>query len=139
MDREKVAAGIAVKHKDVLPFLGKSESLDGLQFGYDFIEKFIQIPFYVPVPDKVEVKNYLAALSKAPVSVVRRTNWTERVWVWVYGEGRRTWRNIVRQRTEEATQTVAAMAAIDDREQANLRVTEDSIVFRETFPPSHEL
>lgn len=70
MDREKVAAGIAVKYKELLPYLAPSpDPLDptekpdptpdaksrfdpvaGLEFGYSFIEKFVQLPFQVPQP-----------------------------------------------------------------------------------------
>ncbi|PHM10873.1 GUN4 domain-containing protein [Nostoc sp. 'Peltigera malacea cyanobiont' DB3992] len=63
MDREKVAAGLAVKYKDILPYLpsssiasntdnkdGRSSFLSGIEYGYAFLEKFIQIPFQVPQP-----------------------------------------------------------------------------------------
>jgi hypothetical protein len=58
MDREKVAAGIAQKYKDILPFLRDSarwKPSDGqddhtpLYFGYGYLEKFIQISFTLPV------------------------------------------------------------------------------------------
>lgn len=58
MDRQKVAAGIAVKHSDLLPFLFPDAGAprpNGLRYGYSFIEKFIQIPFALPTPTKGEV------------------------------------------------------------------------------------
>ena len=58
MDREKVAAGLAVKFEKVIPYLSGEFGDDdqsvktgrGLEFGYNFVEKFIQIPFLVPQP-----------------------------------------------------------------------------------------
>jgi hypothetical protein len=70
MDREKVAAGLAVKHKDLLPYLfsdGNMEetekeasrtSIKGLEYAYAFIEKFIQIPFVVPQPSIRNFDNF---------------------------------------------------------------------------------
>ncbi|MCB9791715.1 MAG: hypothetical protein H6741_03220 [Alphaproteobacteria bacterium] len=57
MDREKVAAGFAARHKDVLPYLGATlghagaAGVNGLDYGYAFIEKFLQLPFRLPTPD----------------------------------------------------------------------------------------
>ncbi|MCB9762194.1 MAG: hypothetical protein H6739_20510 [Alphaproteobacteria bacterium] len=57
MDREKVAAGFAARHKAVLPYLnaassnGAAEGMAGLEYGYAFIEKFLQLPFRLPTPD----------------------------------------------------------------------------------------
>lgn len=74
MDREKVAAGLAVKHEKLLPYLSdaaiKSESdnkdkakrLRGIRYGYAFIEKFIQIPFRLPKPGNDDIKNMLLAM-----------------------------------------------------------------------------
>lgn len=58
MDREKVAAGIAQKYKDILPFLRDSahwkpndekDNYTPLYFGYGYLEKFIQISFSLPL------------------------------------------------------------------------------------------
>jgi uncharacterized membrane protein YgcG len=83
MDREKVAAGLAVKHEKLLPYLsGKVEQLDGketdgkkketdkdeekrlrgIRYGYSFLEKFIQIPFYLPQPNAQAISNLLKSL-----------------------------------------------------------------------------
>jgi hypothetical protein len=53
MDRKKIAAAIALKNKDLLPFLLSVQAGDvpagrSLDFGYEFIEKFIQVPFQIP-------------------------------------------------------------------------------------------
>lgn len=70
MDREKVAAGIAAKYKDLLPFLNPYQSAlntpDGLlearRFGYTFLEKFIQVSFNIPRPDQKNVIKFINAL-----------------------------------------------------------------------------
>jgi endogenous inhibitor of DNA gyrase (YacG/DUF329 family) len=66
MDREKVAAGIASKYDDILPYLRDEVDLDsadnqtarneGLMFGYQYLEKFIQIPFLVPQPRPSDIQ-----------------------------------------------------------------------------------
>ncbi|HEY0170288.1 MAG TPA: P-loop NTPase fold protein, partial [Pyrinomonadaceae bacterium] len=88
MDREKVAAGLAVKNEKLLPYLAQrpagqaakdraraADAADpapakpaaqpshdiafGLEYGYNFIEKFIQIPFRVPQPAQMGVRTLL--------------------------------------------------------------------------------
>lgn len=72
MDREKVAAGLAVKYKDILPYLplssiapntdnkdSRSSFLSGIEYGYAFLEKFIQIPFQVPKPAQSDFQRFL--------------------------------------------------------------------------------
>lgn len=56
MDREKVAAGVAAKHKPILEHL---DGLKGLDFGYSFIQKFIQLPFRVPKPTGDQLEKML--------------------------------------------------------------------------------
>jgi hypothetical protein len=84
MDRDKVAAGLAVKYEKILPYLSavsrdrkeaingdqspsqKNNDLDavnGLEFGYSFIEKFIQIPFRIPQPAEIGLAKLLDAIS----------------------------------------------------------------------------
>lgn len=57
LDRERVAAGIAAKHDTLLEHLddenGNSESVE---FGYRYLEKFIQIPFVVPEPKGEDIQ-----------------------------------------------------------------------------------
>ena len=78
MDREKVAAGLAVKHEKLLPYLAeptkkkdadKDEDKDevkrrrGVRYGYSFIEKFIQVPFRLPQPDEKCIRKMLMEMS----------------------------------------------------------------------------
>lgn len=74
MDREKVAAALAVKNEKLLPFLSidapqpaaeaaLADSLRGIFFGYEFIEKFIQIPFAVPEPSELNLDKFLQSLA----------------------------------------------------------------------------
>lgn len=73
LDREMVAAGIAAKHKEILPYLvppapesGLADSASGragLEFGYRFIEKFIQLPFRLPETTKQSNMIYVAGLT----------------------------------------------------------------------------
>jgi len=74
MDREKVAAGLAVKYEKLLPYLAPtatdnlphtSTSIDpvvALEYGYGFIEKFIQLPFVVPQASENQVGEFLERL-----------------------------------------------------------------------------
>jgi hypothetical protein len=74
MDREKVAAGLAVKNEKLLPYLYGSQAtskalndrtdLKGLEFGYEFIEKFIQIPFVVPQPAEQNLETFFGSVSQ---------------------------------------------------------------------------
>ena len=75
MDREKVAAGLAVKYKDLLPYLlsetkpddeeneTKDQSFSGLEYGYAFIEKFVQLPFFVPQPSNRDLDFFLQSIA----------------------------------------------------------------------------
>jgi Cdc6-like AAA superfamily ATPase len=82
MDREKVAAAYAAKDADLLPFLAPASTLlgtslensydrvVGLEYGYAFVEKFVQLPFRVPQPTKDDVRHLLDSLETARTSVV---------------------------------------------------------------------
>lgn len=76
MDRFKVASGFAVKYEKLLPYLQSSKEnskkenskkfslqngdyYKGLEYGYEFLEKFIQISFLVPQPGIKELQNLL--------------------------------------------------------------------------------
>jgi len=70
MDREKIAASVAVKHEKLLPYLeafdtsdyeirGGHSSLIGMNYGYIFVEKFIQISFKVPRPSQNNYEKFL--------------------------------------------------------------------------------
>jgi hypothetical protein len=73
MDREKIAAGLAVKYEKLMPFMSVfhphnreqtvNTSFNGIEYGFDFIEKFIQIPFVLPRPEIAQIDTYLRTLS----------------------------------------------------------------------------
>lgn len=73
MDREKVAAGIAQKYKDLLQFVPQFSSsassdqnqLSPLYFGYSYLEKFIQLSFTLPIlSDTTSVTRFLLSFGK---------------------------------------------------------------------------
>jgi KAP family P-loop domain len=67
LDREKIAAGLAAKFEKVLPYLSdqrsKTSGYSGMDFGYDYLEKFIQIPFQVPHPADANIERLLASFN----------------------------------------------------------------------------
>jgi hypothetical protein len=79
MDRNKVAAGYAMHHEKLLTYLNPA-SLDengrvdpillsqrGLEYGYSYIEKFIQVPFKVPKPGSSDISSFLNLLESEPL------------------------------------------------------------------------
>ncbi|HET7459817.1 MAG TPA: P-loop NTPase fold protein [Longimicrobium sp.] len=75
MDREKIAASLAVKFKELLPFITADPSragaaldgdaaLRGLEYGSEFVEKFVQVSFLVPQPRLDDVARLLGKLSE---------------------------------------------------------------------------
>ncbi len=66
VDREKVAAGIAIRHEKLLPLVAPPDPhsnsrlpfdpLRAAAFGRDFLERFIQLPFQLPrpVPERLD-------------------------------------------------------------------------------------
>jgi hypothetical protein len=76
MDREKVAAGLAVKFKELLPYLANSDQKTGIagasgasriheiEYGYNFIEKFVQVPFVIPRPKEENLKKFLERIGR---------------------------------------------------------------------------
>jgi formylglycine-generating enzyme required for sulfatase activity len=75
MDREKVAASLAVKYENILKYLpSETTEIDpdilarrsankGLAYGYTFIEKFVQLPFLVPQPSQSDFERFLIQLA----------------------------------------------------------------------------
>ncbi|MDB9387808.1 SUMF1/EgtB/PvdO family nonheme iron enzyme [Microcystis aeruginosa] len=75
MDREKVAASLAVKYENILKYLpSETPEIDpdilarrsankGLAYGYTFIEKFVQLPFLVPQPSQSDFERFLTQLA----------------------------------------------------------------------------
>ncbi|MBI3172918.1 MAG: hypothetical protein HYZ25_04310 [Chloroflexi bacterium] len=84
MDREKVAAGLAVKYEKLLPYILASRShqgstfsnreLIGLEFGYEFIEKFVQLPFRIPRLDINKIDDLLKELKQEAVPQETRSH-----------------------------------------------------------------
>ncbi|WP_256403464.1 KAP family P-loop NTPase fold protein [Halorubrum salinum] len=56
LDRERVAAGIAAKHETLLNHINDETEDEAIDFGYQYLEKFIQIPFVVPEPKKEDIQ-----------------------------------------------------------------------------------
>ncbi|GCA89066.1 SUMF1/EgtB/PvdO family nonheme iron enzyme [Microcystis aeruginosa] len=75
MDREKVAASLAVKYENILKYLpSETTEIDpdilarhsankGLAYGYTFIEKFVQLPFLVPQPSQSDFERFLTKIA----------------------------------------------------------------------------
>lgn len=86
MDREKVAAGIAQKYKDILPFLRDSahwkpndekDNYTPLYFGYGYLEKFIQISFSLPIAaDEAALESFFRDDPPPP------PGWGARLWAY---------------------------------------------------------
>lgn len=76
LDRQKIAMGIAVRNKELLPFLpfagcpsDDDEQSDenkqggaGIAYGYEFVEKFIQVPFRIPKLVDVRLPKFVDSL-----------------------------------------------------------------------------
>ena len=62
VDSKKIAAGIANKYKDDLPLLTEKEKelsySEMLNFGYEYLDKFIQISFKMPSPQLKNIDEY---------------------------------------------------------------------------------
>lgn len=71
LDRQKIAAGIAAENEEILPYLSNSStdpsegeegegiSNTGLDFGYRYLEKFIQLPLNLPRPKEEDTRDLL--------------------------------------------------------------------------------
>jgi len=80
MDREKVAASLAVKYESILAYLPSETSEiapdilerystnKGLAYGHTFIEKFVQLPFQVPQPSQADFERFFAKISTSQLS-----------------------------------------------------------------------
>ncbi len=81
MDREKIAAGVAVKNAELLPYIypqsvipSDPKSLPpsvGLRFGFEYLEKFIQIAFPLPKPRAENIDRFLKSLSGPKQTSIR--------------------------------------------------------------------
>lgn len=138
MDRHKVAAGLAVRHKELLPYLregerseaalGQSDEWYGLRYGFDFVEKFIQIPFAVPRPKTDTIEPYVQALGtvRVPAKPPRKITVAERIRSWWKGPG--TQRMSQARERQAETQTQVAPEQRARREGFKLSVTGDTEV-----------
>lgn len=74
MDRDKIAASLAAKYKDVLPYLAadtangasadaNADALRAVQFGSAFLEKFVQIPFLLPRTQPAKIDEFVSRLA----------------------------------------------------------------------------
>jgi len=82
MDRLKIAAGVALRHKDLLEFLpplrrdagerqppsSEDKRSTGIAYGYEFIEKFVQLPLRVPRLTQDGLPRFLDDLLNTPRS-----------------------------------------------------------------------
>jgi hypothetical protein len=76
IDRKKVAAGYAAKHFHLVQYLDPVEFRLGepqaerfktyaaVQYGYEFLEKFIQVPFQLPIPKEPNLNKLLNHIVK---------------------------------------------------------------------------
>jgi hypothetical protein len=86
MDREKVAAGIAHKFKDVIPYLHRDDGRgtggveSQLRYGHEFLEKFLQIVFPLPLTSKDALDRFIEGLAHVALARPRRHWLVEQVW-----------------------------------------------------------
>jgi KAP family P-loop domain len=74
LDREMVAAVIAAKNEKILPYLTAGRTITapkkldfhriGVDYAYNFMEKFVQVPFRVPSPDEREIASWVSGLTR---------------------------------------------------------------------------
>ncbi|MDJ0659695.1 MAG: GUN4 domain-containing protein [Crocosphaera sp.] len=79
IDREKVAAAITFKQKDVLPFLASitvenknhpnedNRLRKKVNYGFNYLEKFIQLSFIVPQPSQHILRNFLRGIDSKKI------------------------------------------------------------------------
>ena len=73
IDRQVIAAGIAAKSEKLIPYIASARSIAvpetgslarlGVDYGYEFLEKFIQVSFRIPHMDTAQVGNWVASLT----------------------------------------------------------------------------
>lgn len=73
LDREMVAAGIAAKNEKILPYLAaahasssylsQDSSRVGIEYGFSFMEKFVQVPFRIPSPSQREIGRWVTNMA----------------------------------------------------------------------------
>lgn len=51
---------ITLKHKELIPYLyAKNETIHAMEYAYNFMDKFIQLPFLLPQPIETDIEEYL--------------------------------------------------------------------------------
>lgn len=139
MDRDKVAAGLAVKYQKILPFLtfqGAAIGNDsqftgrlGVEFGHTFLQKFIQLPFRVPNPNPNTYEHFIRTISLYPS--LEKTLGKERVERAVESAGAQVAEKPSRQEVAEALTTTLASsspspAQVQKRRQLEMQFGRDS-------------
>jgi hypothetical protein len=76
IDRQVIAAGIAAKSEKLTPYIASARSAAipetgllaklAVDYGYEFLEKFIQVSFRIPQMDNVQVGNWVPSLTARP-------------------------------------------------------------------------
>ncbi len=110
MDREKVAAGIAFKFKELIPYLRRGsdatdKTLVHLDFGHEFLEKFIQIVFPLPLPSPLALQGFVDTLGQS-VPLPRRRGWLSEQWHQLeeaFWGNRRRWTAFAPEKPDEPT------------------------------------
>ena len=85
LDREKVAAGVAVKYENMLPYVGEGVPDNqegrleaGRRFGYEYLQKFIGVPFKIPVPVEKNIETFIDKIAQyEPVNPVPQSTENE--------------------------------------------------------------
>jgi len=65
IDRKVISAGLAAKNEKIIDYL----RVEGLEYGYNFIEKFIQLPFKVPSPKSIDFLKFLTSVDETEHSL----------------------------------------------------------------------
>jgi len=83
LDRDKVAAAMAAKQEKLIPYLYRIEPSDayrwGIDYGQRFIEKFIQISFFLPAPRSSGLKAMVNPKTSTPDDPVPQSQKSEQV------------------------------------------------------------
>jgi formylglycine-generating enzyme required for sulfatase activity len=126
MDREKVAASLAVKYEQVLTYLpSEIQEIDpeilvqrkldkGLAYGYSFIEKFVQLPFQVPQPSLTDFDRLFEQLTKSKsssastkITPTQRSFWTLPKLTWFKGKNQNLQTSQIPETIEQTTNLTA--------------------------------
>ena len=144
MDREKVAAGIAVKYKELIPYVtldvetpvSYDSSIKAMEYGYAFLEKFIQIPFQVPQSAQSDFQRFLDKIA-LPVQQKKKASFWKSVrnnistFLIQFNKQQPSQNPVVQpsQPQPQPTQT-PQQNKLERRERIKLNVTEDSQTVR---------